>query len=159
MELPIIPTRSCGECNACCKVYFVPAVGKLDGNWCHHCVIGKGCSIYDQRPYECQRYRCMWLANLKMSDDFRPDRIGILIDIQEIRLGDRTVGVLQFWEMKKHALQQPIIKRMMLANMIKGFVVVSRRAISESSYDKLIQMDVTLFTQEEAEILYNLLNE
>ena len=77
------PSRSCGPCNRCCR-------GTLDGTIrghvmgggvpCHFLVDG-GCSIYEERPEQpCRRFYCAWrLRRNPFPDEFRPDKLGVII--------------------------------------------------------------------------------
>ena len=44
------PGRECGSCTLCCKVYDVPAVDSVAGQWCRHTKQGRGCAIHATRP-------------------------------------------------------------------------------------------------------------
>lgn len=70
--------RSCGTCSACCTVLGIVALGKGPNTPCAH-QVGKGCSIYAQRPDECRTYTCGWLAGAFEGRD-RPDRLGVVFD-------------------------------------------------------------------------------
>src|SRR3989344_8760857 len=115
--------RSCGECTACCKMFAVPEVGKTNTDWCHHCEIGKGCCIYDKRPLACQLFYCGWMNGIG-GEDFRPDRLGVMIDAEDVQLGNRKIGKLHFWEIREGALKQPVIRQMIESNKDIGFVIV-----------------------------------
>lgn len=77
------PSRLCGTCTACCRVFAVPEVSKpLDG-WCAHCEPTKGCKIYDTRPTRCVEFQCLWLASQAqpgavLSEKLRPDRCKVV---------------------------------------------------------------------------------
>jgi hypothetical protein len=47
-----------------------------------------GCQIYANRPSVCAEYYCGWIALRHLSDDWRPDRCGVLIGIVE---GDQAI--------------------------------------------------------------------
>jgi hypothetical protein len=66
--------RSCGDCNLCCKIPGVAALGKKNLTWCAHCDIGKGCRIYETRPDECRSFRCLWLDDEGLPPEFDPRR-------------------------------------------------------------------------------------
>lgn len=89
--------RSCGECDLCCTVLRVDALGKLGGRRCdHQRGGGEGCGIYATRPGICRAYRCLWLqGGLEVSD--RPDRIGAVIDLST-REGPAYLGIRQLHE-------------------------------------------------------------
>ena len=69
LDHPILPTRSCGTCSLCCKVFPVPEFSKPAGRWCTKVVQGKGCSIYADRPQTCRDFYCQW----RYSDDLGPE--------------------------------------------------------------------------------------
>lgn len=49
------------------------------GHPCHF-LAATGCSIYEKRPPVCQKFICGWLATKSpFPDDFRPDKLGVLI--------------------------------------------------------------------------------
>lgn len=143
--------RACGECNACCKFFAVPEVGKNHQGWCHHCELGKGCRIYATRPPACQLFACTWLNGLG-DESFRPDRLGVMIDVKDIKLGDRAVGELHFWEMRRGALEQKVIREMAEANKDQGFIVVFHRILTENTYDSDVSMRRALFSPQEVEM-------
>jgi len=79
-------TNHCGSCNACCRVFDVPAVEKKAGVWCKHCDIGKGCKIYETRPEVCVEFKCLWLLSQEREDkrdhlpaSLRPDKCKVVI--------------------------------------------------------------------------------
>jgi hypothetical protein len=57
----------------------VPELDKRPGEWCQHCIAGHGCGIYQDRPQVCRSFRCLWLEDLSMPDDMRPDRVGVYL--------------------------------------------------------------------------------
>jgi hypothetical protein len=54
---------------------------KKSGVACEHLVEGsKGCSIYEDRPFSCREYSCLW--KLGAFDGFdRPDRLGVVMEM------------------------------------------------------------------------------
>lgn len=77
------PTRSCGECHACCIVPgFDAAPGeagfhKPANTPCPH-LVQIGCGIYAERPPVCRRFECAWIAAPNLPEALRPDRCGVL---------------------------------------------------------------------------------
>ncbi len=72
-------TRTCDGCCLCCKVMPVVELNKGD-EWCVHCNIGKGCSIYAGRPQSCADFVCQWLIGEDyLGDDLRPDRVMVVL--------------------------------------------------------------------------------
>ncbi|CCE06073.1 conserved hypothetical protein [Bradyrhizobium sp. STM 3843] len=65
-------SRDCGDCTLCCKVMAIEALGKPANAWCAHCQPKHGCSIYADRPAECRAFRCLWLVNGLLDDQWKP---------------------------------------------------------------------------------------
>ena len=96
--------RRCGDCTLCCKLLPVVGLKKLAGMRCVHQRAGKGCTIYERRPHECQWWNCRWLAGDGTEGVGRPDRVHYVVDMipdyvhQLLPNGERTdIPVLQIW--------------------------------------------------------------
>jgi hypothetical protein len=72
-EPPLVPGRSCGTCNLCCKVYSIRELEKPAGRWCTHCVRGQGCSIHASRPRSCSDFFCSWLVDPNLGPEWKPE--------------------------------------------------------------------------------------
>ncbi|MCW6507904.1 hypothetical protein [Lichenifustis flavocetrariae] len=70
---PLVPGRECGACTMCCKVYRIEALGKPDGVWCTHCVVGSSCKIYPDRPDDCRDFFCLWRTDATLPDSWKPN--------------------------------------------------------------------------------------
>lgn len=81
----LVPGRSCGKCNACCRYYDVAALKKPAGQLCQHWKKSGGCTIYETRPDVCRNFYCVWLQNASLDDNWRPDISGFIL--REIRTG------------------------------------------------------------------------
>jgi hypothetical protein len=81
LTLPILAGRDCGGCTVCCTV--LPAddetLRKQAGVDCVHCDAGVGCRIYEVRPNTCREFFCGWRALPKLTDEWRPDRSGVMV--------------------------------------------------------------------------------
>jgi hypothetical protein len=75
--------RECGTCTLCCKLLPVKSLGKKAGERCAHVRHGKGCTIYEQRPFDCRTWACRWLADPLTAGLPRPDRAHYVIDMAE----------------------------------------------------------------------------
>jgi hypothetical protein len=71
--------RQCGSCTLCCKVLKIPETESEKGAWCRHCVTGKGCAIYEQRPQRCRDFICGWLAWDAVPDHWHPAKSRIVV--------------------------------------------------------------------------------
>lgn len=97
--------RVCGDCQLCCKLVPVPAIEKPAGKRCKHARTGKGCVIYDHRPFDCRSWSCRWLADRAHTEGMqRPDRAHFVIDLVpdtiKQKFGDgteRIISVIQIW--------------------------------------------------------------
>ena len=72
-EPALVPGRSCGTCNLCCKVYWIKELGKPAGTWCVHCVRGSGCGIHAARPRSCRDFFCSWLVDPNLGPEWKPE--------------------------------------------------------------------------------------
>lgn len=77
--------RQCGTCTLCCKVMGIAELQKPAGHWCPHCLPGKGCGAYEARPYECREFRCSWLADPRIGEEWKPEKSKIVLLMQGAR--------------------------------------------------------------------------
>ena len=84
-ESHLVPGRECGECTSCCvnlqiedKDFKKPA-----DQACTHMVEKGGCKIYLNRPSVCQDWYCAWRFMEQLSEEWRPDRSGVLLRSDE----------------------------------------------------------------------------
>lgn len=79
-------TNSCGNCTLCCKLLGVKELEKPYNKWCEFCTPGRGCNIYEQRPFSCKDFECGYLlSNLPI--EFRPDNLHIIITGEAEKIG------------------------------------------------------------------------
>jgi hypothetical protein len=79
--------KVCGECTKCCDGWFSGNIqghsfGSINGKIipCNFVIEGNGCSIYENRPKSpCRNYKCEWLRNTEMPNNFRPDLSNVII--------------------------------------------------------------------------------
>ena len=73
----------CGSCNLCCKLPEIAVLDKPEGQWCNHCAIGQGCTIYESRPAPCRAFACLWLESQgekhPLPPELRPDRCKMVL--------------------------------------------------------------------------------
>ncbi len=157
MELPQIPKRVCGECNACCKPFTIEEVGKHDGGWCSKCDIGHGCTIYNDRPLACRQFTCAWLNGLG-NDNLRPDRFGIMILVENFMLGTRRVDIVYLWETIPGTIELPIIQKMIEDNKNVGNVVQYSCMVGDSSYQSKGSVRKCFFSKNEFKAIQEHIN-
>lgn len=94
---------SCGECTACCTAMAVLSIGKKLWQKCRF--ENGACSIYSDKPHECNIFECAWLSGHLVGDipyaDLRPDRLGLMFYGADI--SDGTPG-LACWEVNPGAV-------------------------------------------------------
>jgi hypothetical protein len=73
--------RACGTCSMCCKVYNIPILNKQEGKWCTHCAIGSGCRNYENRPEQCRSFVCLWLQDVTMAAEWKPEISKMVLSI------------------------------------------------------------------------------
>jgi hypothetical protein len=47
--------------------------------WCEHCDIGVGCTIYDTKPPTCSGFYCSYLVHKAIGEEWRPSACGIVL--------------------------------------------------------------------------------
>jgi hypothetical protein len=117
--------RACGGCTLCCKVIGVAALNKPAGAWCPHCKIGQACSIHATRPEECRSFFCMWLADLRLGEEWKPDKSKMVVTTAD---EGRTIeircdpGFPQAWRDEPYRSQ--ILEWARIATAYDGMVIV-----------------------------------
>ena len=73
--------NKCGECTACCVSLRVDATESKEWEKCRH--LCNGCSIYNDRPETCKKFKCLWLSTQESDNPFpeeaRPDKCGVML--------------------------------------------------------------------------------
>ncbi len=75
------PGRACGACTLCCKVYDVPAVESVAGEWCRHAKPGRGCGIHETRPGHCRAFHCLWMTEGWLGPEWKPDKAKMVLSL------------------------------------------------------------------------------
>jgi hypothetical protein len=57
----------------------VEELRKPNGQWCPHCVKGRGCAIYSDRPNECRRFQCGYLLWPALGEHWLPARSKLVV--------------------------------------------------------------------------------
>ena len=108
--------NTCNGCTMCCLILPVPWMDKKAGEWCKKCKPGIGCSIYDNAPEDCIKYKCAYLQMEEVDIRLRPDHCKIIFE----KLNDSIFHGSQHpdYELTKDALGQ------IRSFMREGFSVV-----------------------------------
>ena len=75
----IVEGRSCGTCTLCCRLPDIDLFDKPANAWCRHCIEGKGCSIYADRPSVCRDFLCLWMVDETLGEAWEPSRSHMMI--------------------------------------------------------------------------------
>ncbi|MGU3362921.1 hypothetical protein ACLBWX_21580 [Methylobacterium sp. M6A4_1b] len=78
------PGRACGTCTLCCKVYDVPAVESVAGQWCRHTKQGRGCAIHATRPDHCRAFHCLWMTETWLGSEWKPERAKMVLSLDPV---------------------------------------------------------------------------
>ena len=78
--MELVAGRQCGECTVCCVTLHIDTgeFQKPPGVRCPHLCADR-CSIYASRYAACQTYHCGWRYLGFLSDNWRPDRSGVVL--------------------------------------------------------------------------------
>lgn len=72
--------RECGDCMMCCKILEIEALEKPAGVWCPHAdPKGARCTIYADRPKTCSLFRCAWLIDETIPEEFKPNKTKVVM--------------------------------------------------------------------------------
>jgi hypothetical protein len=161
--------RQCGGCTLCCKLLPMSAAtreqardtmaamveaglaplstlfntiddfDKPAGERCPHQRHGKGCAIYEQRPFGCKIWTCRWLTNDDTDELRRPDKAGYVIDVAPdfVRTDNGTpVPVIQVWvdPKRRDAYKDPALIKYLKRRFDEGQYVLFRYNASEDCF-------------------------
>lgn len=75
------PSKACGPCTMCCKLFDVDWLDqpKPAGKWCHNCMPGRGCKIWQNVPKGCADYFCVWRIDPELGEAWRPDKARFIL--------------------------------------------------------------------------------
>lgn len=82
----LVPGRSCEGCTMCCKLLSVAELNKPAQQWCEHCEISSGCTIYEKRPDDCRTFYCGWLLDARIPDAWEPNRSRMVVKFEPKRI-------------------------------------------------------------------------
>lgn len=144
----------CGECNACCKPFAVPEVGKEDGvTLCRHSC-PTGCAIYAERPLACRMFQCVWLARSEMATSWRPDKLGVMFLHSVYEVPGKQVSALDVWEVRPDASQIQSVREMVSVNRTQaGMAIIIHRLNADGTTDHILDSVPEELTRPERAIL------
>jgi len=71
--------RTCIGCTLCCSLLGIVELKKPVFKICKHCVIGKGCKIYEMKPPTCAEFYCSYRAYANVPEHWNPRVCGMLL--------------------------------------------------------------------------------
>lgn len=88
----LVAGRECGTCTSCCVDLLINSkeLVKLPGVVCPNCE-NNGCKIYATRPSLCRDFYCGWRTMPELPDSWRPDKIGVLVNVVTTAAGGREI--------------------------------------------------------------------
>ena len=84
INLPIVSNmKECGTCTKCCEGWLYADIKgheMFPGRPCFFVEVGKGCTIYKDRPEDpCKTFLCAWKQIDEMPDEFKPEISGVIM--------------------------------------------------------------------------------
>jgi hypothetical protein len=100
--------KTCGTCTLCCELLPVKELEKGSFTRCPlsrevpHAKVG--CSIYARRPFGCRNWSCVWLVSPGAPDEYRPDRVGFVVDqtFDLVQVEGKEMAAAQIWVKPGH---------------------------------------------------------
>jgi uncharacterized protein len=77
-----VPGRTCSGCTLCCSLLGIVELKKPVFTICKHCVIGKGCKIYEARPQTCAGFFCSYRMSADLPEYWNPKICGMALTRQ-----------------------------------------------------------------------------
>jgi len=125
--------RDCNGCTLCCKVMEIPELVKPPGVWCSHCMIAKGCAIYNARPPNCRKFNCAYLLDPTLDERWKPStaKFCIVVD-REQRMLAALVDAQQpdAWKREPYYSQFKAWSKAALASNGQMLILVGQRCIA-----------------------------
>jgi len=122
--------RTCGDCTLCCKVMAIEELAKPASHWCLHCKPGRGCTVYADRPAECENFNCLWLVNDVLDERWKPNKSKLVLTTSEDGIEIRCdPGFLDAWRKEPYHSQIRSWAMSGESNDVTVLVVVGQRMI------------------------------
>lgn len=91
--------RSCKDCTKCCEGYLsgeTKGYSFYKGKPCHFLEIGKGCSIYKDRPESpCRMFKCEWLTSPEIPLWMKPNEVNAILSVRNTPNGIAYLSVAE----------------------------------------------------------------
>lgn len=70
----------CKKCHLCCELFEIKEIQKPSLILCKYYDENFGCTIHKNKPLECKNFNCMYTQMKNVSENFRPDNLGIIFE-------------------------------------------------------------------------------
>lgn len=74
--------RTCSGCTLCCSLLGIVELKKPVFKICKHCVIGKGCKIYEVKPQTCAEFLCSYRTSADVPEYWNPKISGMVLHME-----------------------------------------------------------------------------
>ena len=74
-----VSERTCSGCTLCCSLLGIVELKKPVFKICKHCVIGKGCKIYEVKPQTCTEFLCDYRTSAEVPEYWNPKVCGMVL--------------------------------------------------------------------------------
>ncbi len=117
------PTRTCGDCSACCYTHTIEELEKYNFSRCFHQKPTGGCAIYGDHPDSCREFRCAWLNGLVGEEHERPDKLGLVVTGKSVRFSASDPAIMLLFEAWPGAAREPQALAFMHEQMRKAIAI------------------------------------
>ena len=126
-----VPGRTCSGCTLCCSLLGIVELKKPVFTICKHCVIGKGCKIYEVKPQTCTDFLCSYRISADVAEYWNPKVCGMVLH-RESNANIDMISVMCSSSAKHRWKQEPYwgdIKRMAAVSHARhgGYVRIVRK--------------------------------
>lgn len=72
--------KECDGCTMCCELLPVPQLQKPESVLCGQCEVKVGCRIHNVRPMVCRTFDCVYIQDIDMDLELRPDNCKVMFE-------------------------------------------------------------------------------
>jgi uncharacterized protein len=101
-----VPGRTCSGCTLCCSLLGIVELKKPVFTICKHCVIGKGCKIYEVRPQTCAVFYCSYRISADLPEYWNPKICGMVLH-RDANSGTDIISIICSNSAKHRWKQEP----------------------------------------------------
>ena len=101
-----VPGRTCSGCTLCCSLLGIVELKKPVFTICKHCIIGKGCKIYEVRPRTCAVFYCSYRISADLPEYWNPKICGMVLH-RDANSGTDIISIICSNSAKHRWKQEP----------------------------------------------------